>query len=180
MQGNGTANVGARLSLVRDIIRKSRNDLTYNQKVFKVKSTGTGNNIRYRLSRPHLQRMQALTHYRPLLSASRGLEDVQRYKRLLSTVDGNVFNANGLFADASMASEYSISITDAESALGFGTNVNGQRFSIADANNIGVLKLGPAASTATNMLAGTPIYVDTVTGKIISNARIRQLTGQGL
>ena len=180
VQGTRTANVGARLSLVRDIIRKSTNDLTYNQKVFKIKSTGTGNNTRYRLSRPHLQRMQALTHYRPLLSASRGLEDVQRYKRLLSTVDGNVFNASGLFADASMASEYSISIADAESALGFGTDVNGLRYSIADANNIGVLKLGPTASGATNMLPGTPIYVDTVTGKIISNARIRQLTGQGL
>ena len=97
VQGTRTANVGARLSSIRNIIRKSNNQLVYNQKVFKIKSTGTGNNVRYRLSKPHLQRMQALTHYRPLLRASRGMQDVKRYKRLLDSVEGPIFQSNGIF-----------------------------------------------------------------------------------
>lgn len=181
VQGTRTANVGARLSLIRDIIRKSNNELVYNQKVFKIKSTGTGNNTRYRLSKPHLQRMQALTHYRPLLRASRGMQDVKRYKRLLDNVDGPIFNSSGTgFANTAMATEYSISITDAENLLGFATDAAGQRYSVAEANNLAILKLGPRPSQATNMLVDIPIFVDTRTGKIVSNARIRQLTGQGL
>ena len=166
--------------MIRDIIRKSNNELVYNQKVFKIKSTGTGNNTRYRLSKPHLQRMQALTHYRPLLRASRGMQDVKRYKRLLDSVDGPIFNSNGIFANTAMATEYSISIADAENLLGFATDAAGQTYSVAEANNLAILKLGPRPSQATNPLVDIPIFVDTRTGRIVSNARIRQLTGQGL
>lgn len=180
VQGERKANVGARLSLIRDIIRKSNNELVYNQKVFKIKSTGTGSNTRYRLSKPHLQRMQALTHYRPLLRASRGMQDVKRYKRLLDSLDGPVFQSNGIFANTAMATEYSISITDAEALLGFATDAAGQRYSVAEANHLAVLKLGPRPSQATNPLVDIPIFVDTRTGRIVSNARIRQLTGQGI
>jgi hypothetical protein len=180
VQGDRKANVGARLALVRDILRKSRNELVYNEKVFKIKSTGTGNNTRYRLSKPHLQRMQALTHYRPLLRASRGIESIQRYKRLLNNVQGDVFLPNGIFNDVGLASEYSVSITAAEALLGMAVDASGQTYSIAEANNIGVLKLGPRPSQATDPLTDVPIYVDTRTGKIISNARIAQLTGRGI
>ena len=180
VQGTRTANVGARLSLIRDIIRKSNNELVYNQKVFKIKSTGTGNNTRYRLSKPHLQRMQALTHYRPLLRASRGMQDVKRYKRLLDSVEGPIFQSNGIFANTAMATEYSISITEAENLLGFATDAAGQRYSVAEANHLAILKLGPRPSQATNPLVDIPIFVDTRTGRIVSNARIRQLTGQGI
>tara|TARA_R100000278_G_scaffold118489_1_gene99131 strand:- start:1542 stop:4511 length:2970 start_codon:yes stop_codon:yes gene_type:complete len=180
VQGDGTAGVGARLALVRDIIRKSRNELVYNQKVFRIKSTGTGNNIRYRLSKPHLQRMQALTHYRPLLRASRGMEDVQRYRSILGSVDGPVFNANGGFVNANMAAQYSVDNAAAEAFFGTGQTAAGQVYSIAEANNIGVLKLGPDPNKAKDLLVGIPIFIDTRTGEIIPNSRIRQLTGQGL
>lgn len=180
VQGDGTAGVGARLALVRDIIRKSKNELVYNQKVFRIKSTGTGNNTRYRLSKPHLQRMQALTHYRPLLRASRGMEDVQRYKSILGSVDGPVFNATGGFVNANMAAQYSVDNAAAEAFFGMGQNAAGQVYSIAEANNIGVLKLGPDPANAKDLLVGIPIFIDTRTGDIIPNSRIRQLTGQGL
>ena len=180
VQGDGTAGVGARLALVRDIIRKSKNELVYNQKVFRIKSTGTGNNTRYRLSKPHLQRMQALTHYRPLLRASRGMEDVQRYRSILGSVDGPVFNANGGFVDANMAAQYSVDNAAAEAFFGTAQNAAGQVYSIAEANNIGVLKLGSDPNTAKDLLVGITIFIDTRTGDIIPNSRIRQLTGQGL
>ena len=100
---------------------------------------------------------------------------------MLDNVDGPIFNSSGTgFANTAMATEYSISITDAENLLGFATDAAGQRYSVAEANNLAILKLGPRPSQATNMLVDIPIFVDTRTGKIVSNARIRQLTGQGL
>ena len=40
--------------------------------------------------------------------------------------------------------QYSISITDAENLLGFATDAAlGQRYSVAEANHLAILKLGP-------------------------------------
>ena len=99
---------------------------------------------------------------------------------MLDSVEGPIFNANGIFANTAMATAYSISIADAETLLGTAVNAAGQTYSIAEANNLAILKLGPRPSQATNPLVDIPIFVDTRTGRIVSNARIRQLTGQGL
>tara|TARA_R100001460_G_scaffold69607_5_gene110239 strand:- start:24 stop:3011 length:2988 start_codon:yes stop_codon:yes gene_type:complete len=178
VSGGETDNVGTRLNTIRTIIRKSRNDLVYNEKIFKIKATGEGNNRRYRLSRPHLQRMQALTHYRPLLRVNRGMDDVRLYKNLLNETEGDIFDASGNFSNPGMASRYVVSLPLAEKVLGYRTDAAGNRVSIADENNIRVLRIGDS-SKSQDFIPGVTLFVDFTSGQIVPNATIQQLRAQG-
>ena len=184
VQGTRQPTSGHDLALIRDIIRETPvKNLSTMKRCLGSSPQGQADNTRYRLSKPHLQRMQALTHYRPLLRVSRGLEDVRRYKRYLKCINGPVFaQPNVTFADKNMAAEFSIDIVDAEAILWdlrqLSAQHGQQRFSLAEQYNLGILKLGPRSSSRVNPLVDIPIFVDTRTGKIVSRAQVSQLIGR--